>query len=100
MRVRNQNSSTAPTKSVSLSDLYTLTGPRNASKRRKALQKDEQYISSVTLICMARVVKQLNDIAHRLLFITPQSISLAKTFTGLNVSSPTVVKRGVILSEV
>lgn len=66
--------SVEPIKVVPLSDLYSRTFPRMETNLRTALIKDEVDICSTNSMCTARTVRQVNKIAHLLLFAHPPRV--------------------------
>lgn len=78
------NASKAPKKLVSQSEHINRTSPLGATKRRNALTKLEELISSSTTIWTARITKQVNLTAHRFDCAFTPLIILATT--------PTVIK--------
>ena len=83
------NASVHPTKFVPLSDLNSTTLPRMEMKRRRALMKAEEDISSTTSIWEALEERQVKNIAQRLLLELPPHVFLVTTSQWPNISTPT-----------
>lgn len=80
--------SIAPRKSVPLSDLISITGPRKEMKRRRAFTNDDALISFNISIWMALEVKQVNSVAHLLLCAKPPPVLRADTVQGPKTPHP------------
>ena len=84
----------ALTKLVPQSEQSCITGPHKARNLHNALIKLEESIDSISSMCMALVVRQVNSTAQRLLFATPPLVHRALTYQGLKTSRPTSLNGG------
>ncbi|KAG8539801.1 hypothetical protein GDO81_020334 [Engystomops pustulosus] len=85
----NCSSLQAPTKLEPQSDLNCLTGPRMEKNLLRALMKQEVSMHSITSMCTARMLRQVNSTAHRLLFAAPPRVLRVTTGHGPKTSTPT-----------
>ncbi|KAM5172075.1 uncharacterized protein ACMZJ9_004929 [Mantella aurantiaca] len=74
---------THPFQTQNQSDLINLTGPRMETNLLKALMKQEESIDSITSMCTARMLKQVNSTAQRLLLTTPPRVLRSLTLDAL-----------------
>lgn len=72
----------------------SLTLPLRQTIRRTALTRADEERYSTTSMWMALMTRQVNKIAHRLLFAVPPLVRLVTTEEGPKVSTPTYVKGG------
>lgn len=82
----------APIQLVPRSERNSLTEPRIEINLLRAFMNAEDYISSITSMCMALIVKHVNWTAHRLDKACPPRVRLDTTDQVQKTSTPTYVK--------